>query len=140
GTDKDRVRAAASESRVVLPLMQGRDRRLAALGYRFFATVKHCSIGGILTCACNLWCRSSAGVGGCGKVREGFGTLAVRHHLHDMITALLELLENDRQGRRRGRVNIVKQQNASTFFLQPAHRAAHGLARGGELPVVPDAI
>ena len=75
----ERVQAPASKSRVVLTLMQGRDRRLAALGYGFFDAVKHCCIGGLLTCACNLWCRSSAGVGGCGKVREGFGTLAVRH-------------------------------------------------------------
>jgi hypothetical protein len=37
-------------------------------------------------------------------------------------------------------VNIVKQQNASTFFLQPAHRAAHDLARADALPVVPDDI
>src|SRR5262245_15258474 len=111
GQSLERVQAPAFESRVVLTLMQGRDRRFAALGYGLFDAMRHCSIGGILTCACNLWCRSSAGVGRCGKVREGFGTLAVRHHLHHMIAALLQLLEKDRQSRGRGRVNIVKQQN-----------------------------
>src|SRR5262245_63898991 len=89
GQSLERVQAPAFECRVVLTLMQGRDRRFAALGYGLFDAMRHCSIGGILTCACNLWCRSSAGVGRCGKVREGFGTLAVRHHLHHMIAALL---------------------------------------------------
>ena len=63
-----------------------------------------------------------------------------RHHMDDAIAARLQRFEDPRQGRNGARLDIVEQQNAFSFGLEPADRKIVDALGGNMPPVVGEKI
>jgi len=85
--------------------------------------------------------RPGALVGRSDQFRHRSGPPAFGHHLHHMIAARFEFLEDHRQRHCGGRVDVVQQQDAAALRLQPADRPFDDLLRADAAePVVGDYV